>query len=72
MFSTWFDKQVEDNRVLDENELYINLSINENRTESDIDKIVVWSQLEQQIQNQGSEGSDWRFDKLKSLTMNFY
>ena len=49
MFSTRFDKQDEDDQVLDEIELYINLSINRNLTESDIDER---SQLEQKIENQ--------------------
>ena len=49
MFSTRFDKQDEDDQVLDEIELYINLSINRNLRESDIDER---SQLEQKIENQ--------------------
>ena len=38
IFSARFDKQDEDNQVLDETELFINLNINHNLTESDLDK----------------------------------
>ena len=46
VLSARFDKQDEDNQVLDETELFINLNINQNLTESDLDKIDVKSSLE--------------------------
>ena len=58
MFSARFDEQHEDDQLSEENELYINLYFNQNLKKSDIDKIDVRSQLEQQIQNQESKGSD--------------
>ena len=48
VFSARFDKQDEDNQVLDETELFINLSINHNLTETDINNINVVSPLEYQ------------------------
>ena len=50
VFSARFDKQNEDNQVIDETELYINLNINHNLTQTDIDNIDVKSPLELQIQ----------------------
>ena len=49
-FSARFDKQDEDNQVLDETDLFNNLGINHNLAESDLDKIDVRSALENQIQ----------------------
>ena len=46
VFSARFDKQDEDNQVLDETELYITLNINHNLTETDINNIDVKSPLE--------------------------
>ena len=45
VFSARFDKQDEDNQVLDETELFINLNINHNLTQTDIDNIDVKSPL---------------------------
>ena len=45
VFSARFDKQVEDNQVLDETELFINLNINHNITQSDLENIGVVSPL---------------------------
>ena len=45
-------------------ELYINLNINHNLTESDIDNIDVRSHLEHQIQSQEMKESGWIFDKI--------
>ena len=39
VFSARFDKQDEDNQVLDETESFINSNVNQNLTESDLDKI---------------------------------
>ena len=41
-----FDKQDEDNQLLDETQLFINLNINHNLTETDIDNIDIISPLE--------------------------
>ena len=52
VFSARFDKQDEKNQVLDETEIFINLNINQNLTESDLDEIDNKSPLEPQIQQQ--------------------
>ena len=72
VFSARFDKQDEDNQILDETELFINLNINHNLTQSDIDNIDVESPLEFQKQRQEMEDSGWRFDKINSMTVYFY
>ena len=72
VFSEKFDKQDEDNQVLDERELFINLNINQNLTESNLMKIDIKSPLEHQIQQQEMKGSGWRFDKINSMTVYFY
>ena len=69
VFSARFDKQDEDNRVLDETELFINLKINHNLTETDIDNIDLKSPLENQIQQQEMKDSGWRFDIINSMTI---
>ena len=71
-FSSRFDKQDENNKVLDETELFINLNIEHNFTESDLDKIDIKSPLEHQIQQQKMKDSGWRFDKINSMTVYFY
>ena len=68
VFSARFDKQDENNQVLDDKELFINLNINHNLTESDLDKIDVISPLEHQIQQEEMKDSGWRFDKVNSMT----
>ena len=72
IFSARFDKQDEDNQVIDETELFISLKINHNLTQSDLDKIDIRSQLEFQIQQQEMKDSGWRFDKINSMTIYFY
>ena len=72
VFSARCDKQNEDNQVLDETELFINLNINHNSTETDINKIDVVSPLEHQIEQQEMKDSGWRFDKINSMTVYFY
>ena len=72
VFSARFDKQDEDGHLLDETELFINLNINHNLTQSDLDNINVVSQLDYQILQQEMKDSDWRFDKINSLTVYFY
>ena len=52
VFSARFDKQDDINQMIDEVELFIDLNINHNQTESDIDKIDIKSPLENQIHQQ--------------------
>ena len=61
-------KKIKKNEI----ELYMNLNINHNLTESDIDNIDVRSQLEHQIQNQEMKESSWIFDKINSMEISFY
>ena len=63
MFSSRFDKQDEDDQVLDEIDLYLVLSIIRNFRESDNDIIDIRSQTEQQTENKQSKDNGWRFDK---------
>ena len=72
IFSARFDKQDEDNQVLDEAELFINLKINHNLTQTDFDSMDVKSPLEHQIQQQEMKNSGWRFDKINSMTVSFF
>ena len=71
-FSARFDKQDENNQVLDETELNINLNINHNLTQSDLDIIDIKSPLDDQIQQQQMKDSGWRFDKINSMIIYFY
>ena len=48
------------------------MKINNNLTESDIDKIDIKSQLEHQIQIQETKESGWIFDKINSMKIRFY
>ena len=72
VFSARFDKQDEDGQLLDEIDLFINLNMNYNITQSDIDTINITFPLERQIQQQEMKDSGWRFDKLYSMTIYFY
>ena len=72
VFSARFDKQDEDGQLLDETELFINLNINQNLTQSDLDNINITFPLERQIQQQEMKDSGWRFDKINSMTIYFY
>ena len=72
VFSARFDKQNEDNQILDETELFINLSNNHNLTQTDIANIDIVSSLDHQIQQQEMKDSGWRFDKFNSMTIYFY
>ena len=72
IFSASFYKINEEDQRNNENELYINLKINQNLTESDIDNIDVRSQLQHQIQIQETEESGWIFDKTNSMKISFY
>ena len=71
VFSARFDQQDEDDQLLDETELFINININQNLTQSDLDKIDIRSPLEHQIQ-QEMKDFELRFDKIKSMTIYFY
>ena len=72
VFLSRFDEQDEDGRIFDETELFINLSINQNLTQSDLDNINITFPLERQIQQQEMKDSGWRFDKISSMTIYFY
>ena len=71
-FSAGFGKQDEGNQVLDETELFINININHNLTESDLENLDVRPPLEHQIQQQEMKDSGWTFDKINSNTIYFY
>ena len=71
VFSARFDKHDEDNQVLDETDLFNNLNINHNLTQTGIDNIDVKSPLEHQIKQQEIKDSGWRFDKTNSMTVYF-
>ena len=71
MFSASSYKIIEKDQRKNEIELYINLKINHNLTESDIDNIDVRSQLEHQIQVQETKKSGWVFDKSISMKISF-
>ena len=72
LFSASFYKINEEDQRKNEIELYINLKINNNLTESDIDNIDIRSQLEHQIHIQENKESGWIFDKINSMKMSFY
>ena len=72
LFSASFYEINEEDQRNKEIELYINLNISHNLTESDIDNIDVRSQLEHQIQNQEMKESGWIFDEINSMKITFY
>ena len=72
VFLSRFDKQDEDGQIFDETELFINLNINQNLTQSDVDNTKITFPLERQIQQQEMKDSGWRFDKISSMTIYFY
>ena len=72
LFSASSYKINEEDQRDNEIELYINLNINHNLTESDIDNIGVRSQLEHQIRNQEMKESGWIFDKINSMKVSIY
>ena len=55
VFSTRFDKHLEDDQVLDGIDLYEKLKIHQNLTQSDTDNRNIRSQLQRQIQNEATE-----------------
>ena len=72
LFSATFYKINEEDQRSDGIELFINLNINQNLTESDIKNIDVKLQLEHQIQIQETKESGWIFDKSNSMKIRFY
>ena len=72
LFSASFYEINEEDQRYNEIELYMNLKINHNLTESDIDNIDVRSQLEHQIQIQETKESGWIFDKTNSMKVSFF
>ena len=72
LFSASFYKIIEEDQRNNEIELYINLNINHNLTESDFDIIDVRSQLEHQIQIQETKEAGWIFDKINSMKIYLY
>ena len=72
LFSATFYKINEEDQRNNEIELYINLNINNNLTESDIDNIDIKFQLEHQIEIQQTKESGWIFDKINSMKISFY
>ena len=72
LYSASFYKINEKDQRDSEFELYLNLNINHNLTESDIDNIDVRSQLKHQIQVQETKESGWIFDKIISRKISFY
>ena len=72
LFSASFYKINEEGQRNIEIELYINLNINHNLTESDINSIEVKSQLEHQIQIQETKESGRIFEKINSMKISFY
>ena len=72
MFSFSFYKINEEDQRSDEIDLFNNLNINHNLTETDIGNIDVKSQLEHQIQIQETAESGWIFDRIKSMKIRFY
>ena len=71
-FLARFDKLDEDDMMLDETELFINLKINHNLTESDLKKNNISWDLERQTQNLEMKDSGWRFDEIIIMTIYFY
>ena len=72
LFSASFHKIDEEDQRNNEIELYMNLKINNNLTESDIDNIDVRSQLEHQSQIQEAKESGWTFDTINSMKISIY
>ena len=67
LFSASFFKINEEDQRSDEIELFFNLNINHNLTDSDVKNIDVESQLEHQIQIQETKESECIFDKSNSM-----
>ena len=72
LFSASFYKINKEDQRSDETEIFIDLNINNNLTESDIDNIDIKSQLEHQIRSQETKESGWIFDKINAMKIRFY
>ena len=72
LFSASFYRINEEDQRSDEIELFINLNINNNLTETDIYNIDVKSQLEHQMQIQETKEYGWFFNKINSMKIGFY
>ena len=72
VFSARLDKQDECGQLLDETDLFINLNINHNLTETVFNKNIVVSPLEYQKQQQEMKDSGLRFDKINSMKAYFF
>ena len=72
VISARFDKENEDNWILDETELFINFKINHNLLKSDIDNIDSKLSFDFRIHQQKLQYSGWIFDKTNSMTLYFY
>ena len=72
VFSGRFNKQDENGDISDETEMFINLNINQNLTQSGIDNIDITYPLGQQIDILKMKDSGWRFNKIYSMTIYFY
>ena len=72
LFSASFYKINEEDQRSHEIELFINVNIKNNLTETDINITDVKSQLEHQIQIQETKGSGWIFYKIISMKIRFY
>ena len=72
LFSASFYKTNEEDQRSDKIELFVNLNINNNLTESDVDNIDIKSQFEHQLQNKKTKESGWIFDKNNSMKTSFY
>ena len=72
LFSASFYKNNEEDQRDIETEYFVNLITNHNLTETDVKNIDVKSQLEHQIQIQGTKESGWVFDKSNSMKIGFH
>ena len=72
LISASFNKINEEDQRSDETEISNNLNMNHNLTEADLNNIDIKSQIEHQIQIQGTKKSGWIFDKIISMKIRFY
>ena len=72
LFSASFYEINEEDQRSNKIQLFINLNINQNLTESDFNNIDVRSKLEHQIQKQEIKESGWIFGKINLMKLSFY
>ena len=72
IFSASFYRIIEEDQRVNETELFSNLNVNHNLTESDIENIDVNSHIEHQIHIQETKESGWIFDKNISMKIRYY